>query len=76
MDIAKRRPEALADVLILLVVKDAARRLAITASTAGLGLETGESVDESFMKNLTPPRMHTLISASLFKNFREVFCGS
>ena len=51
---ANRRPDALVEALILRVVKDAARRFAITASTAAPGLNKWGVVDESFIVSFTP----------------------
>ena len=56
MDMANRRPDALVEALMLRVVKDAARRFAITASTATPGLNKCGMVDESFIASFTPSR--------------------
>jgi hypothetical protein len=57
MDMANRRPDALVEALILRVVKDAARRFAITASTAALVFNKGGMVDESFIASFTPSQI-------------------
>jgi hypothetical protein len=56
MDMANRRPDALVEVLMLRVVNDAARRFAITASTAVLDVNNEGMVDESFIASFTPSR--------------------
>ena len=57
MDMANRRPDALVEALILRVVKDAARRFAITASTAALVLNKWGMVDESFIASFIPSQI-------------------